>query len=71
MALQPRRITAKERYHVSVRTIERWEADPRLNFPRSVQIRGNAYDNIEKLDTWDREMAAAARSRLTLTPRTA
>jgi hypothetical protein len=61
MPLQPRRITAKERYGVSVRTIERWEADPELNFPPSILINGRRYDDVEKLDAFDAACAAAAR----------
>jgi hypothetical protein len=56
-----RKDTAK-RYAVSVRTVERWAADPALNFPPSEIIRGRRYDVVEKLDSWDRECATAARS---------
>jgi hypothetical protein len=62
MPLQPRRKTADERYHTSVRTIERWEANPTLNFPKSVLINGRRYDDTEKLDAWDRQCASAART---------
>jgi hypothetical protein len=61
MPLQPRRKTANERYGRSVRTIERWEEDPELNFPRSVIINGRKYDDTEKLDSWDAECAARTR----------
>jgi hypothetical protein len=60
MPLQARRKTA-ERYGVSVRSIERWEADSTLGFPQSVIINGRRYDDIEKLDAWDAACAAAAR----------
>jgi hypothetical protein len=57
-----RRKTA-ERYGVSVRSIERWEADPALGFPRCTIINGRRYDDVELLDAWDRECAAAARGK--------
>jgi hypothetical protein len=60
MAWIKRRRTA-QRYDVSVRTIERWEADPKLNFPQSMIRNGRRYDNEENLDAWDTECAAAGR----------
>jgi hypothetical protein len=64
MAWIKRRKTA-ERYGVSVRTIERYEAnDP--TFPRSTVRIGRRYDNEEKLDDWD--AACAAVGRATRTP---
>jgi len=56
-----RRKTA-ERYGVSTRTIERWEADPKLNFPLSMIRNGRKYDDDAKLDRWDAECATAART---------
>jgi hypothetical protein len=65
MPLQPRRKTANERYGRSVRTIERWEANPKLNFPKSRIINGRRYDDTELLDRWDRECAEAFRTTMT------
>jgi hypothetical protein len=56
-----RRDTAR-RYGVSVRTIERWEADPELNFPKSRIVNGRRYDNAEALKKWDLLCAAAGRT---------
>jgi hypothetical protein len=56
-----RRDTAR-RYDVSVRTVERWESDPTLNFPKSRIINGRRYDNTDALDQWDLECAHAGRS---------
>jgi hypothetical protein len=61
MPLQPRRVTAKERYKVTVRTVERWEADPGMGFPPSVLINGRRYDDVEKLDAFDAACAVAMR----------
>jgi hypothetical protein len=58
----PRRKTA-DRYGVSVRTIERWEANPELDFPKSTLLNGRRYDDIERLDDWDAKCAAAGRVR--------
>jgi hypothetical protein len=57
----PRRKTA-ERYGVSVRSIERWEADLALGFPKSININGRRYDDIPELDAWDAKMAAVGRA---------
>jgi hypothetical protein len=57
----PRRKTA-DRYGVSVRTIERWEADPELHFPKSIIVNGRRYDDVGELDDWDATCAAASRS---------
>jgi hypothetical protein len=58
----PRRKTA-DRYGVSVRTIERWEADPELHFPKSIVVNGRRYDDISELDDWDTTCAAASHRR--------
>ena len=60
MAWIKRRKTA-ERYDVATRTIERWEADPKLNFPRSMIRNGRKYDDEAALDAWDAQCAAAGR----------
>ena len=60
MAWIKRRKTAA-RYDVAVRTIERWEADPKLNFPKSIIRNGRRYDDDAQLDVWDAECAAASR----------
>jgi hypothetical protein len=64
MPLQPRRKTA-ERYGRSTRTIERWEADEALGFPKSTVIRRRKYDHTDQLDNWDRTCAEAFRDTVT------
>ena len=61
MAWIKRRRTAK-RYDVVTRTIERWEADPKLNFPRSVIRNGRRYDDEAALNSWDVQCAATGRT---------
>jgi hypothetical protein len=55
----PDREVAK-RYVVHVRTLERWDKDRALEFPKPTYIRGRRYRDIEELDGWDR---ASARNR--------
>jgi hypothetical protein len=64
MALQPRRLT-RERYHKTSRTIERWERDPKLGFPRPTYINGRKYDDPAALDEFDARMAEAGRAAVT------
>jgi hypothetical protein len=64
MSKQPRRKTA-ERYHVSVRTIERWASESSTTGYPSwavTVINGRNYDDTNALDAWDAECAAKGRS---------
>jgi hypothetical protein len=61
MAWIKRKKTAA-RYDVVPRTIERWEADPKLNFPRSMIRNGRRYDDEAQLDAWDAKCAANGRA---------
>jgi predicted DNA-binding transcriptional regulator AlpA len=42
-----------ERYDVCDRTIDRWVADPHLNFPRPVRIKRRRYWDEDELDAFD------------------
>jgi hypothetical protein len=57
-----KRLATMKRYGVSRRTLERWEADPALGFPRSRIINGRKYDSEELLDNWDAACATAGRT---------
>jgi hypothetical protein len=57
----PRNWTAN-RYGVSKKTIERWEGDPALGFPKALVRNGRKYDNVAELDRWDDECAKAGRA---------
>jgi hypothetical protein len=48
----PRKKTC-ERYGVCSKTIERWEKNPALGFPRALVINGRKYDDEDELDEWD------------------
>ena len=55
-ALIPDRDVAR-RYGVSVRTVERWSANPGLGFPAAIYIRHRRYRSVNALDQWDRDCA--------------
>jgi hypothetical protein len=42
-----------KRYSVHPCTIDRWERDPKLNFPKAVRIRNRKYRDQAELDAWD------------------
>ena len=50
--LVPDRLVA-ERYDVTVRTLERWDATPGLEFPKPVYIRRRRFREVSELDRWD------------------
>jgi predicted DNA-binding transcriptional regulator AlpA len=47
------------RYAVTVRTIDRWVADPELAFPSPMRINSKRYWPICALEQWERARAAA------------
>ena len=57
--IQPRRETAQQ-FGKTPRTLERWERDPKLNFPKHIEINGLKYDIVRKLQQWVRERGAAS-----------
>jgi predicted DNA-binding transcriptional regulator AlpA len=54
--LLPRREVAK-RYGVTVRTVQRWEADPELEFPKPAHINGRSYFPERELEDFDARCA--------------
>ena len=61
MPLQPRRKTLA-RYQRCRLTLERWEKNEALGFPPPIFINGKKYDDVDKLDDFDRRMAEAGRA---------
>jgi hypothetical protein len=57
--LIPDREVAK-RYHVVVRTLERWDLQPDLGFPLPVRINRRRYRELAALEAWDRRAVAQA-----------
>jgi hypothetical protein len=47
----------------SVKTIERWGKDPKLNFPPEYDINGRKYRKLSELEAWERNRAAIATPR--------
>jgi predicted DNA-binding transcriptional regulator AlpA len=44
------------RYGVSVRSVERWEADQRLGFPKPLKIHQRKYWSLADLEKWERKL---------------
>jgi hypothetical protein len=58
MPLIPTRQVA-ERYNVTLRSIDRWSADPELGFPQPIKINTRNYFDSNELDNFDRARAQA------------
>jgi hypothetical protein len=50
----------RERYEISDRTLDRWLADPAMNFPRPLVINRRRYFSDAELTEWERKRAANA-----------
>jgi predicted DNA-binding transcriptional regulator AlpA len=44
----------------SLRTLARWDEDPKLNFPKPIPIKGRKYRDADELASWLRERAMAS-----------
>jgi hypothetical protein len=53
-------VKVAQRYGVTTRSIERWEEDQELRFPRPLVINRRKYWALVDLETWERRRAAAA-----------
>jgi hypothetical protein len=54
VALIPDPIVARERYRVSLRTLDRWDRNKKLRFPPPKYINGRKYRDKVELDEFDR-----------------
>jgi len=45
------------RFGVTDRTLDRWVADARLNFPRPMFINGRRYFFLDEIEGWERAQA--------------
>ncbi len=64
MAKKLRKPAVAARYgDVDTRTIDRWVADPRFNFPKPIFINDIPYWDESQLEAWDRSCAAEGRRR--------
>jgi hypothetical protein len=50
----------QERYGITDRSLDRWLADPEMDFPRPMVVRGRRYFKEEDLTRWERTRATAA-----------
>jgi hypothetical protein len=60
-SIQPRRETLRQ-LGKSARTLERYELDPELGFPKAIKINGRKHDVVRKLQQWVRDQAAKVAS---------
>lgn len=56
--LLPDPLVAK-RYKVTSRTISRWDTDPKLGFPKPIEINGRKYRRKTELEEFERAHVAA------------
>lgn len=49
-----------QRYDVCDRTLDRWVADPKLNFPRPMYVNKRRYFDEDELDEFDRRQVKAS-----------
>jgi hypothetical protein len=52
-------VRVAQRYGVHPATIGRWDANPKLNFPKAVEINGRRYRYIRDLVMWERARVVA------------
>jgi hypothetical protein len=52
--LIPDAAVAEHRYHVHIKTLGRWDNDPRLDFPAPVVINGRKYRRRRELEEFER-----------------
>jgi hypothetical protein len=67
VALKPRRRflsrrAQAERYGKSLKTIERWTNDPRMEMPPEYDFRGLPHRDEAELETWERARVVASKS---------
>lgn len=43
------------RYQVTSRTIDRWDRQAGLNFPKPIRINNRKYRRLDELETWERQ----------------
>jgi hypothetical protein len=55
--LLPDRLVAA-RYKVTTRTIDRWDQQPELGFPRALRINNRKYRRVNELARWERQRVA-------------
>lgn len=64
MTDEGQRVTSKflmQRFDISDRTVDRWEADPKLNFPKALRINGRRYWLLADIVEWERSREAETR----------
>ena len=54
-----------QRYATTTRSIDRWAADPKLNFPKPTYINGRKFWSLRALRRWDYERTRGSQSKPT------
>jgi hypothetical protein len=54
-----------QRYHVHIKTIGRWDADPRLDFPSPIVIHNRKYRRRRELEEFERRRVVARATAVT------
>ena len=57
----PRPDVARGRYNRHPKTLERWEDDPKMDFPKARDIRGRYYYAEDELDAYDASHATRSK----------
>lgn len=57
MPFMPDSKVAKDRYHVCLKTLRRWDDKPELKFPVAKIINNRKYRDTDALDIWDADRA--------------
>ena len=61
MSRNLRKHAMADRYGVSTKSIDRWTADRRLNFPKPFFINQLPYWNLAEVERWERDRARPGR----------
>jgi hypothetical protein len=54
-----------QEYGVGLRTLHRWDQDPKLKFPKPIRIKKRKYRRRKQLKSWDSQLADKARKDIT------
>jgi predicted DNA-binding transcriptional regulator AlpA len=61
MSRKLRKRATADRYGVSTKSIDRWTASPRLQFPKPLRINEIPYWDEAELEAWERSRARPSR----------
>ena len=53
-------VAIAQRYGVDRRTVDRWEKDERMDFPKPIYIKKRKHRDLAELEAWERKRAGRA-----------